>query len=396
MKILQITPSFYPSMGGIQTYVRDLSYWLSKRGHDIKVITINTMDAQKEEVIDSKIQVYRCSPNFNYGAVFVAFEIFWKLIKSTDYDIYHVQIPFPLGIEAAAIASSLNNIPLIVNYQCEGSTRKASFFYTIMKKILGLYEWFCRNISLRKARKIVFLTKSYADTINLDKEMRKKVVIVRPGTDTCRFSPNNSGSMLRLKYGIKPNDKVVLFLGSLAESHRYKGVDYLVMALKRVKDKNENVKLVIAGVGELVLELEIIAAHLGLKEDVFFTGFVDEELKPQYYAMCDIFVLPSISSVEAFGLVLLEAMATGRPCITTDLPGVRENILPGTTGLIVPPKDEQALADAILKLVENDELRIQMGFNARKAVEKDSLDKFAERIEAVYKEVVDKEKYEKM
>jgi glycosyltransferase involved in cell wall biosynthesis len=388
MKILQITPHFYPSVAGVETYVRDLSFGLSRRGHDIKVITINTMDAQKEEVIDSKIQVYRCSPNFHYGNVFISFEIFWKLIKSRDFDIYHIQIPFPLGIEAAAIASCLNNIPLIVNYQSEGSTRKASLFYNIMKKIFGFYEWFCRDISLRKARKVIFLTKTYADNTNLKKKIRNKVIIVKPGTDTLRFSPNNSGSMLRLKYGIKPNDKVVLFLGSLAEGHRYKGVDYLVKALKRVKDRNNNVKLVIAGGGELVLELETIAADLGLKESVFFAGFVDEELKPQYYAMCDIFVLPSTSSVEAFGLVLLEAMATGRPCITTDLPGVRENILPGITGLIVPPKDEQALADAILKLVENDELRIQMGFNARKAVEKDSLDKFAEGIEAVYREAI--------
>ena len=275
----------------------------------------------------------------------------------------------------------------MVTHQGEGATGTPDIVYLVMAKLFNLYTWFTRSITLGYANRLIFLTQSYPESLWLSRRIRERIRIVKPGIDVQTFSPLNDGLKLRAKLGFNASDKVLLFVGSLARSHRYKGVDYLIKALHLARNRNSAIKLVIVGKGELVTELKQLAHELNLGGDVVFTGLIPHEQLPPYYAMSDIFVLPSISGPESCGFVVLEAMASGKPAIISDLPGVRDNVKSNETGLKVPPKDSQSLAEAILRLTEDNSLRNRMGHNARKEIESYTWEKCAEETEAIYREV---------
>ena len=181
---------------------------------------------------------------------------------------------------------------------------------------------------------------------------------------------------------ISGTEKIVLFVGRLSY---YNGVEYLIEAMQSV-----NAKLLIAGDGKLREKLENMTVSLGLEERVKFLGKVSNELLKYCYQICDVFVLPSVEPTEAFGLVQLEAMAYGKPVINTLLPtGVPFVSIDGKTGLTVEPRNSKALADAINKLLSDDELRKKFGIQARnRVVENFTVDKMNEKILKVYQELM--------
>jgi len=384
MKILQITPFFYPSIAGIENYVYHLSNSLTKNGHDVDILTINTESAKKEEIICVNINVYRCSLNLKYHKGLVSIEFVKRILNAKDYDLYHIHIPFPLGLEITIVASKINKIPLIATHH--GEPTKSAFLYSIID---GLYSKFYRNISLSFANKLIFLTKSYGESLKLPEGVKEKIQIVKSGVDAQRFSPQNDGTIIRKKYGFTEEDKIILFVGRLTIHNRYKGVDYLIKALNKIRNENNNVKLIIVGQGELVSGLEELVKQLKLENKVIFAISVSNEELPHYYATCDIFVLPSTSGPESFSIVVSEAMASGKPVIASNLPGVRDIVITGKTGLLVPSKDSEALADAIIKLLNDEYLARKMGLNGRKIVEeKYTWKKATEMTENIYNEVI--------
>ncbi len=387
MKILQITPFFYPSIAGMETYALNLSRCLSQRGHQIDVLTVNTENALEEETLYEWVRVYRYKYSLRYRQFYTSLQLATEILKAKDYDLYHIHLPFPFTLEIAISASKINRIPLIVSYQCEGTQNTPGLIYFVMKRLYSLYSEFTRRVTLGYAGKIIFLTQSYAESLRFSKKVRDRIRIVRPGVDIQRFSPLNDGSKLRSEYGFSSNDRIVLFVGSLKKSHRYKNVDNLIKALAFIKTQIEDTKLVIVGSGDLIVELKDLADELHLGNDVIFTGFIPDEQLHSYYAMCDIFVLPSFSETEAFGLVLLEAMASGKTCIASNIPGVRDVIKNGQTGLLIPPGDTKVLSQAIMHLAKDDILRKEMSQNARKDVENYTWEKCAEEIESIYREI---------
>jgi rhamnosyl/mannosyltransferase len=163
----------------------------------------------------------------------------------------------------------------------------------------------------------------------------------------------------------------------------YKGLQYLVEALAMV---SPNIRLIIVGIGPMETSLREQVAQLGLGERVSFVQEVSDEDLPNYYAAADVFVLPSCERSEAFGLVQVEAMAAGLPVISTELgTGTSYVNLNNETGLIVPPANPAALAQAINTLATQPELRLTLGTNARqRAIQEFSLDKMVERVKEIY------------
>jgi glycosyltransferase involved in cell wall biosynthesis len=207
------------------------------------------------------------------------------------------------------------------------------------------------------------------------------------GVDPERFHPDNSDCGLRETYSIQPDDKVVLFVGGLDTPHYFKGVDVLLNSLKCIADPS--VKMLIVGDGNLRETYMTLSRDLGLAGRVTFCGRVSDELLPAHYALSDLVVLPSTTRGEAFGIVLLEGMASGKPVIASNLPGVRTVVDDGENGLLVNPRDAVDLTAKICELASNRSLREEMGARGREKVEK----KYAwpavvARLEAVYQEVL--------
>ncbi len=173
---------------------------------------------------------------------------------------------------------------------------------------------------------------------------------------------------LHAQLGLKPAVPVVLFVGTLDAAHAFKGLPVLLQALARLAARPWH--LVVVGGGSDRATYEGQAAGLGLGRRVTFTGYVPEPDLPGYYQLATLFAFPSTSEAEAFGFVALQALASGIPVVASQLPGVREVVRQGETGLLVPPGDPLALGAAIETLLADPAAARAMGERAAVGVER--------------------------
>lgn len=186
---------------------------------------------------------------------------------------------------------------------------------------------------------------------------------------------------IRARHGIAPEDPVV---GAVTRFHAAKGIRYLVEAFPGVLGERPDAHLVLVGEGPERPELEARAEALGIADRVVFAGFRRDV--ESYYAMFDISTVPSIE--EGFGNVAVEAMALGTPVVASDLGGLREIITHGRDGLLVPAADPRSLAEAILHLLRDPELRRRMGSAASERSRDFSLEGYVETLERLYRDVL--------
>ena len=138
----------------------------------------------------------------------------------------------------------------------------------------------------------------------------------------------------------------------------------------KLRQKLNNIRLIIVGDGDMKFEHKQTAFNFGLRDKVIFAGQVSNKDLTQFYNLSDIFVLPSIDKSEAFGIVLLEAMASGIPVIASNLPGVRNIIENGVNGFLTKPKNADDLTEKMHLILKDDGLKKNMGINSRKIAEK--------------------------
>ncbi len=190
-----------------------------------------------------------------------------------------------------------------------------------------------------------------------------RVVTIYNGVDTHAFNPKLDGADFRARKGLD-GDPMILYVGRLAWN---KGLPDLIDCMKEVTGRFPRAKLVLCGRGKMESELRNRVDALGLQSTVTFAGLVSDADLPYYYAASDIFVLPS--SLEPFGLVLLEAMSMCKPVVATDVGGIPEVVRDGYNGLLVPPHDSSSLSNAILRLSADEHLRTRLSKNGRATVE---------------------------
>jgi len=386
VKILQITPFYPPSLGGVQFFVQRLSQSLVRRGHEVDVLTVNTEHARPYERCSDAMTVRRCSLDVSYHRGLVSRELCLWLMRAASHDVYHVHVPFPMGVEITMAASRRNRTPLVATHHGQGI--QGDPLYTF---VAGSYSLLSRAISFRGLDRLVFLTRSYADSLWLPGAVRRRVEIVPTGADVARFSPDRIGTEVRERHGLGPEAPLVLFVGSLATGNRYKGVDTLIEAVPTIMRRVPSVRVMIVGGGGLLPGLKMQARKLGVDGTVVFVGAVENERLPEYYGASDVFVLPSVpGGPENSPLVLFEAMASGKPVVASRLPGVCEIVRHGETGLLVSPGEPDELAAGVARLLTGDGFGPRAGLRARSVVEQYSWDDCATNMEGIYRELVDR------
>lgn len=209
------------------------------------------------------------------------------------------------------------------------------------------------------------------------KGSEKKVITVHNAVDLENFQPGPSSDEIRASLGAGPEDILVCIVGFI---HEFKGHKYFIEAAGKLRD-NRHLKFAIIGNGPLMDECVSMSREFGLEGSVRFAGLRNDV--PDIMRSMDILALSSIA--EHFGRVLIEAMACGKPVIGTRAGGVPEIIEEGKTGLMVPPKDSDALATAIAALAKDKNMRDSMGAQgAKTAVERFSAQRHAASIQRIY------------
>jgi len=370
IKVLQISKFFYPHFGGMEKVVRDINIGL-KEDVNMKVLTCQVKGKGNKEIIDD-IEVFRAGSIGTYFSVPISFTFPFLLKKiSSDRDILHFHLPFPLAVMSYLLVRPKGKI--VVWWHSD---------ILKPKKLYKLYKPFLRRF-LNKVDKIIVATSYHIENSDILKDFKDKCEVISFGVDIEQFNFTDEikekVKKIRRKYG----PKIILFVGRLIY---YKGLEYLIQAMKGV-----DAKLLIIGEGKLQGSLQKLAENLKIGGKVFFLGRVKNSDILAYYRACDIFVLPSIEKTEAFGLVQLEAMACGKPVVNTSLPtGVPYVSQDGITGITVPPKNAKALSSAINSLLNDKILRKKYGENGKRRVEKEFTKKIMiEKTFNTYKKVLE-------
>lgn len=333
MHILHIYKDYPPVLGGIERYVRDLAEGLVARGHRVTVLVTNTRRCTSVERPLPGLMIVRAARMAHLASTPLSPAMI-VLVRGIHADVVHLQFPYPPGDLAAMAAPG--SPPLVISYHSD---------IVRQKTLLRLYRPLLA-LTLRRAARIIASSPGYITSSPFLRAHAAKCAVVPIGIDVTRFSPGD-----RCANAVP----LLLFVGRL---RYYKGLHILIEALRQVTD----VELWIAGNGPERSRLEQQVAAAGLIHRVRFLGDVADEDLPTLYRQADIFVLPSHLRAEAFGIVLVEALASGLPCISTAL-GTGTDFVNTheETGLVVPPGDAAALADAIRRLRDDPALRAKYG-----------------------------------
>ena len=244
-----------------------------------------------------------------------------------------VNLHLPM-LEAGAIAAGLTDVPVVTTYQCD-VTLPPGVFNSFQVRVLDASH----ALALRRSRVVAVTSDDYARTSRLVEALRDRTVpIPAPAID-------RSGGTPKFRQGTGPH---IGFLGRIVEE---KGLEYLVEGFRKL---GPDARLLIGGdfakvAGGSVVDR--VRAAIGDDPRIQLLGFVAEDDLPAFYASLDVFVLPSVNSLEAFGIVQVEAMMAGVPVVASDLPGVRIPVQRTGFGRVVPPRDANAIAEALRGLV---------------------------------------------
>jgi len=374
MKIAHIVCRFPPYYSGMGNVVFELANAQTRLGHEVRVYT-----PQFEGPTDADNELAtRLKPGFKYGNAAWLPGLSGELSK---FDLVHLHYPF-FGTANLVRRWKKKNptIPLVVTYHMDN---RAQGWLGLFFKYYAAF-WLPKILRVADAlHSASFDYLAVSDAKNLYKQKPAQWFEVPFGVDTARFAPRSKPVDWLAEVGLNPNAPTVLFVGGMDRAHFFKGVPVLLDALTLVKNSGLLVQALLVGDGALRSEFEARAAGLGITDRVRFLGAVPDANLPAVYNAADLLVLPSTTRGEAFGMVILEAMASGLPVIATDLPGVRTLAL--EAGTIVEPRSVPDLADALYGYFARAHDQTGWGAKARQVAEqKFNVDMIANQMVALY------------
>ncbi|MFN7917530.1 MAG: glycosyltransferase [Vicinamibacterales bacterium] len=365
LRVLHVGKFYPPARGGMEKVLQVLAE--AERGAvDNHVLVANESRETVHETVNG-VPVTRVGALTRVGAVAVCPTFpYWMRRQPADVMVIHE--PNPVALVAHALMRPRAPVIFWVHAEVVRPAWKYKLFY----------RPFLRRI-LRLSARIVVASPQVAEHAAELQPFRDKCVVIPYALDPDQHARTPAISARVDAIRAEGSEPLVLFVGRLVP---YKGVDVLIRALAQV-----NARAVIVGDGPLRVELEALAHTCGVANRVRFAGNASSEELAALYNACDLFVLPSVTRAEAFGMVQIEAMSCRKPVICTDLPsGVPWVNQHGETGLVVPPGQVDPLATAIRTLLDNPGLRARMGEAGRARVESQfSIARLVEQTTSLYR-----------
>ncbi len=353
MRILQVSDSYYPFRGGVAEHIFHLSKELRSLGHEVYVLTANYPGYRRKDPFVhrvGKVVIFPPLKVFNYTNLTVTLVNpvdVRDFLRENSFDIVHTHGP---------LTFNLPQIALHYSRSCNVATFHTAFVGFNFNRIFKIFwgRW------AERIQVAVFVSKTAKDHASVFRF--KKEFIVPNGVDLKRFSPVGE----RFDLSERP---VVLFVGRL---ERRKGLEVLIEAVKGLE-----VELIVVGDGPLSEYYRKMAPCAR------FVGEVDPDVLPTYYRSADVFVAPSLGG-ESFGIVLLEAMASGVPVIASDIPGYRNVVVHRKNGLLFESGNSEALRFQLFELLKEPSLKNNLINGGLKTAEMYSWKVISRKIEKIY------------
>jgi glycosyltransferase involved in cell wall biosynthesis len=361
--ILHIGKFYPPHKGGMESHLRDLAVRQALVDRVRVIVSGETLRAEASEL--DRVHVNRVARLGTVASMPICPGLL-SAIRRAPADLVHLHTPNPGA--ALAFLLSRHQGKLVITHHADTIGRRA---------LRRLSDPFVMR-AMQLASRIIVTSQRYLESSPELEPFRDKCRVIPLGIDVPVQPPwgNSEARELRARFG----DRVILAVGRLVP---YKGFDVLIRAMRHVE-----ARLLLIGAGPLAAELAALAAAAGVSQKLSMLSRVSD-LSP-YFAAASLFVLPSLTRAEAFGIAQVEAMAAGLPVINTDIDsGVPEVSLHGQTGLTVPPGNETALAQAITTLLDRSDLRLQFSSAAAaRARAEFTADRMTARTMTVYDEVL--------
>ena len=349
MRVLMLTWEYPPRIeGGLAQHVYDLSHALSRQGVDVTVITCGTSGAPSFED-DRGVNVYRVTPYALSPPDFplwvlqlntAMLETVPVINKNNKPDLIHAH-DWLVAFAARALKHAYR-LPLVVTIHATEFGRHNGL-HTPLQNYISNVEWW---LTFEAWRVIVCSRYMEHELKYIFQLPGDKVRIIHNGVDPANYEVRTA-RVTRDMYAA-PGEKIVFYVGRLV---REKGVQVLLHAVPKILAGHPRTKFVIAGKGPYQEDLKRLAARLGIAQSVYFTGYVDNEVRNALYSWADVAVFPSL--YEPFGIVALEGMAARTPVVVSDTGGLSEIVEHEVDGLKVPPDAPEALASAVLRILHH-------------------------------------------
>lgn len=353
MKILVVTPHFYPAIGGLESYVLSVVRGMKARGHQVVVVTSSEAhDVVTHDVFEGS-SVYYLPVQLRISNTPVSLR--WRrqlkrIIRHEAPDVINTHAPVPFMADIATFAAG--TIPVVATYHA-GSLLKGTG--GLVDTVLRMYERFVLPRVLRRARHVAAVYPAFVERILGDDA--DKVTFAPPGIDTEFFAPAKADKAIDLT-----------FVGRVERTSEWKGIDVLLKAVRILHGTRPLLNVHIVGQGDAIPHYRAMARKLGIHSLVTFTGSQKGEELRQTYRQSRIVVLPSKTEAESFGMVLAEAGSCGVATVGSRIGGIPNVIDDGVTGLLAEPNSPESLAASIAQLLDNPQLQTMYGQAAHQRI----------------------------
>ncbi|MGD2065244.1 MAG: glycosyltransferase family 4 protein [Dehalococcoidia bacterium] len=373
MRVALVGDEYYPDIGGAPQYALELSLRLAKSGIEIVVITHLHPGQLEEEEIDG-VKIKRVKgwvlnhPHRTFSPLL--FCRCYKYILDEKFDVVHgLDVYSTMAIMVIPFAR-IFRIPCVLT--CH--TARGSAFQIFLQRVLG---WM-----FRVGNRLIAVSQASARFSYLLGFSERSVTVVPNGVDLSCFNGKIDPFAMREELGIGDEPIVATALRLI----KGKSPELLISAFARVLKVIPSAKLVIAGSGQEEDNLSRQSKDLNIINSVFMMGKLPKERVAQLMAAANVFVLPS--KMESFGLTLLEASAAGVPVVCANAGGIPEVFRDGFDALLYPPGDDDAMAKAMIRLIQDKELAKKLSANAVDTANKFTWERTAEQTLQVYEEVL--------
>lgn len=362
MRILMLSWEYPPKVvGGLARHVHELSEALAERGHEVHVLTSECagepLDSQTRGVwVHRARDGYPSTKDFYTSVLQLNFALLERVLN------LGAELPGPTVIHAhdwlvayaAAVLKHAWRRPLVATIHATEWGRNRGLHNDLSRRISDA-EWWLAYEAWRVITCSFYMREEVRSVFQVPAD---KLVVLPNGVKRGRFRRTAGATEVRARYA-RPGEKLVLYVGRLVLE---KGAGVLLDAVPKILHYAPGTRLVIAGTGPLLGELQARAAALGVSDRVAFPGFIDDATRNALLTTADAAVYPS--TYEPFGIVALEAMASGTPVVVSDVGGFSEIVVHGVNGLKAYPGDAESLANNLLTLLSNPELARRLASQA--------------------------------